>query len=74
MELPSVIYQRFRGDAIEVRKYFHGLYNVDICQSFLPLSNSNELVMRGHCLKVRKRAYRMQLRANYFSCKGQLMQ
>ena len=66
MELPSLVYRRFRGDATVVWKYLPGLYSVD-SQSFLPLSNSSESVTRGHCLKLRKRSCRMQLKANYFT-------
>jgi len=29
MDLPSLAYQRLRGDAIEVHKYLKGIYKVD---------------------------------------------
>jgi len=66
IELPSLMYRRFRGDAIEVYKYLHGLYKVD-SQSLLPLSESSGLVTRGHCLKIQKRSCRTQLRGNFFA-------
>ena len=66
MDLPSLTFKRNRGDAIEVYKYLHGIYNVD-CSDLLPLHESSSLVTRGHSLKLAKRSSRTQLRQNFFS-------
>jgi len=29
LDLPSLVYRRTRGDAIEVHKYIHGIYKTD---------------------------------------------
>ena len=53
LDLPSMAYRRCRGDMIEVYKYLHGQYNVDV--SFLPrnkklkprpLSKTAETILR----------------------------
>ena len=66
MDLPSLVYRRNRGDAIEVYKYLHGIYSVD-CSDLLPLHESSSLTTRGHSLKLAKRSSRTQLRQNFFS-------
>ena len=51
LDLPSVAYRRCRGDMIEVYKYQHGQYNVDV--SFLPQTENSNL---GHSLKLQKQS------------------
>jgi hypothetical protein len=66
MSLPSLVYRRLRGDAIEAYKYLRGIYNVD-SQDILPRHVSSGVVRtRGHCLKIQKRSCKGRLRANYF--------
>ena len=56
LDVPSIAYRRYRGDMIEVYKYLHGQYNVDV--SFLPRTeNSN----RGHSLKLQKQSSQLKL-------------
>ena len=66
MELPSLMYRRFRGDAIEVYKYLQGKYTID-SQTLLPLAEANSPTTRGHSKKLMKRSCRSNLRANFFS-------
>ena len=66
MDSPSHTYRRNRGDAFEVYKHLHGIYNVD-CSDLLPLHESSSLVTRGHSLKLTIRSSRTQLRQNFFS-------
>jgi len=66
MDLPSLMYRRLRGDAIETYKYLHGVYQID--SSFLPLNQSNTgVITRGHCLKLLKRDCKTAIRANFLS-------
>jgi len=65
MDLPSLAYQRLRGDAIEVYKYLKGIYKVDSSR-MLPLIGPKAFETRGHCLKIQKRYCRTKLRANFF--------
>jgi len=67
MDLPSLLYRRLRGDAIETYKYLHGEYQID--NSFLPLDQSNtaRVTTRGHCLKLMKRDCKTAVRANFLS-------
>ena len=64
LDLPSLVYRRYRGDAIEVYKYLRGVYKVD-SSSLLPLST--ETRTRGHGFKLLKRQCRSHLRSNFFS-------
>jgi len=64
MELPSLVYRRYRGDMIEVFKYLRGTYSV----------RSNELLprapvtaLRGHDHKLLKRHCRSHVRSSFFS-------
>ena len=67
LDLPSLVYRRYRGDAIEVYKYLRGVYTVD-SSSLLPLSStSTESRTRGHAFKLMKRRCASQLRSNFFS-------
>ena len=47
--LPSLVYRRFRGDAIEVYKHVHGLYRSGLA---MPLEDTKWRTTRGHCLKL----------------------
>jgi len=67
LDLPSLVYRRYRGDAIEVYKYLRGVYTVD-SSSLLPLSStSTESRTRGHAFKLMKRRCASKLRSNFFS-------
>jgi len=63
MNLPSLAYRRLRGDAIEVFKYMHGVYNVD-CTQILPRHKAFGPITRGHSMKLEKRDCKGRLRAN----------
>jgi hypothetical protein len=67
MGLPSLVYRRLRGDAIEVYKYLHGIYSVD-SSGLLPLALAlpTAMITRGHSLKLQKRECRTAQRANEF--------
>ena len=45
--LPSLVYRRFRGDAIEVYKHVHGLYRSGLV---MPLEDTKWRTTRGHCM------------------------
>ena len=60
LDLPSMAYRRCRGDMIELYKYLHGQYNVDV--SFLPRTeNSN----RGYSLKLQKQSSQLKVRHDF---------
>ena len=62
LDLPSMACSRCRGDMIEVYKYLHGQYSVDV--SFLPRTkNSN----RGHPLKLQKQSSEWKVGHDVFS-------
>lgn len=63
MKLPSLMYRRLRGDAIEVFKHLHGVYGVK-CMEMLPLSQGSST--RGHSWKLQKRDCNTSLRAGSF--------
>jgi len=66
MDLPSLLYRRLCGDAIETYKYLHGEYQIE--NSFLPLHQSNTgFTTRGHCMKLMKRDCKTAIRANFLS-------
>jgi hypothetical protein len=64
LDLPSLVYRRYRGDAIEVYKYLRDVYKVD-SSSLLPLTA--ETKTRGHGFKLLKRHCRSELRSDFFS-------
>ena len=68
MKLPTLVYRRARGDAIEVFKYLHNIYRVD-SSHLLPLRDVERLGMRtrGHRLMLLKRDCSGLLRQNFFS-------
>ena len=55
LDLPSLVYRRYRGDMIEVYKYLHGLHDIDH-STLTPLHNRPGRTTRGHCLKLQKKA------------------
>jgi ribonucleases P/MRP protein subunit RPP40 len=63
LDLPSLTYRRLRGDAIEIYKYLHDVYDVDSSE-LLPLAQSGVTITRGHALKLVKRRCKLQLRSN----------
>lgn len=65
MDLPTLVYRRNRGDAIEAFKYLKGSYRVD-CSEMLPLHETAGMTTRGHRMKLQKKECRTQLRANFF--------
>jgi len=60
LDMPSLVYIRYRGDAIEVYKCLRGTFD---SASLLPLSN--ETRTRGHGYKILKRQCRGQLRSKF---------
>ena len=65
MNLPSLVYRRNRGDAIEVYKYLHGICDVD-STDILPRHTACAMTTTGHSLKLRKTDCRGSIRANFF--------
>lgn len=63
MRLPSLVFRRLRGDAIEVYKHLHGIYKVE-SGDILPRDKREGMVTRGHSLKLKKRDCRTSVRAN----------
>ena len=63
LELPSLVYRRYRGDMIEVYKFIHGIYKSG--HSLMPMAPFSAL--RGHTYKLKKRHCHTQLRSNFFS-------
>jgi len=66
MNLPSLAYRRLRGDAIEIYKYLHGIYNVDSSALLSLADESEKVTTRGHSLKLLKRDCNKSIRANVF--------
>ena len=65
IDLPTLVYRRNRGDAIEVFKYLKGLYNTD-CSEMLPRHVDVGMKTRGHGMRLMKRGCNGQLRQNVF--------
>ena len=65
LDIPSLMYRRARGDAIEAYKYLHRLYNVD-SSGLLPKAVALGPSTRGHSLKLLKRRVNTTLRQNFF--------
>jgi len=63
MDLPSLVYRRYRCDMIEIYKFIHGIYKSG--HNLLPLAPSSAL--RGHIYKLKKRHCYSQMRSNFFS-------
>ncbi len=66
MDLPTLVFRRARGDAIEAYKYLHGKYCVD-SEALLPKHDSTGPRTRGNGLKLQKRECRSLRRSNFFS-------
>jgi len=64
MELPSLVYRRYRGDMMEVFKYLRGIYSV---RSTELLPRAPVSVLRGHDYKLTKRHCRTHARLSFFS-------
>lgn len=64
VNLPSLVYRRCRGDAIEAYKYIHGKYRVE---EGLFKELTRETRTRGHCFKLKTNYTRTGLRRGYFS-------
>ena len=63
IRIPSMQYRRDRGDLIEVFKYTHNLYSVNM--SLLNLDSTS--TTRGHRFKLSKEMCSLNLRQNFFS-------
>jgi len=64
LDLPTLVYRRYRGDAIETYKYLNGWYRTD-CTSLLPLAElDTHISTRGHSLKLKKRECITRLRSS----------
>ena len=63
MELPSLVYRRYRGDMIEVYKYLNGKSYAS--RDILPMAH--DTCVRGHRLKLLKRHCKSGLRQSFFS-------
>lgn len=50
LTLPSLYYQRARGEVIETYKYTHGIYKVDVMQIDL---DCKMVVIRRHSMKLK---------------------
>jgi len=66
MELPSLVYRRYRGDMIEVFKYptLRGMYSVSSSELLLRAPVS---ALRGHDYKLLKRHCHSHARLTFFS-------
>ena len=62
LRLPSLVYRRFRGDAIEIYKHTHGMYETSMR---VPLENRPVIKTRGHAYRLSKERVRLDQRANY---------
>ena len=62
LKLPSIAYQRSRGDMIEVYKLLMGKYSTN---EGLLKTNRNSST-RGHHLKLEKQRFRLQIRRHSF--------
>jgi len=65
LNLPTLRYRRHRGDMIEVFKILHKIYDIEITEGLLQLSNNT--TTRGHSLKLSSQPSRIEIRRNSFS-------
>ena len=65
LDLPSLVYRRYRGDVIEAYKYLHNLYTVE-SDRILPRVADTGYSTRGHSFKLIKRRCSSKLRQNFF--------
>ena len=61
LELPSLVYRRYRGDMIGVYKFIHGIFKSG--RSLLPMVPLSAL--RGHTYKLKKSHCHTRLRSNF---------
>ena len=62
LDLPSLVYRRYRGDMIEVYKFIHGIYKSG--HNLLPLAHSSAL--RRHIIQVEEKALLHSLEVQFF--------
>ena len=65
LNLPTLRYRRHRGDTIEVYKILHKIYDIEITQGLLQLTNNTRT--RGHSLKLVTQPSRIEIRCNSFT-------
>ena len=66
LNLPTLRYRRHRDDMIEVFKILHNIYDAEITEGLLQLSNVN--TTRGHSLKLAAQLQsRLEVRRNSFA-------
>ena len=65
LNLPSLVYQRLWCDLIEVYKYLHGYYNVEV--NGLLLLVTPGLPTLGHSMTLLRRQCRTEVRRNFFT-------
>ena len=65
LNLPTLRYRRHRGDMIEVFKILHHIYDSDVCEDILKLSDNNKT--RGHSLKLHAQQLRLDIRKFSFA-------
>jgi len=63
LKIPTLAYRRFRGDMIEVYKLLHGKEDIEYTTFF----DLNPNTTRGHPLKLKKKAYKRDIRKHFFS-------
>jgi len=66
MYLPTLVYWRARGDAIDTYKYLNGNYMVDYTQ-LLKCHQTRGLETRGNGWKLQKKSSQSNLRSNFYS-------
>ena len=59
LSLPTLRYRRHRGDMIDVFKILHHVYDSDVCEGILKLSDNKKT--RGHSLKLHAQQSRLDL-------------
>ena len=65
LSLPTLRYRRHRGDMIEVFKILHDIYDSDVCEGILKLSDNKKT--RGHSLKLHTQQSRLDIRKFSFA-------
>ena len=68
LDLPSLVYRRYRGDAIETYKYLHGLYQVNHDGIFCLCASDPvpQVTTRGHSYKLCKKRCNTRSRQQFF--------
>jgi ribonuclease P/MRP protein subunit RPP40 len=66
LQLPSLVYRRLRGDAIEAYKYLHNMHNAG-CSTFFVKADQCGIKTRGHSCKLQKFSCRTRLRSNFYA-------